>query len=179
MSATKNLISYETPGAVACTMTSLASGSTRESALIDNSSNKYLDDLIQLTFTIASGSPSTGGPFVNIYAIGSENSTGAYPIIQNSAGGTIATGGGDASLGALGSPNNLRLIGAFGLQTTTSNAERTFRTEPMSVAQAFGGALPAKYSIAIENQVGVAFSTSTATTAQYLEHQPIATTSGN
>lgn len=176
--ATKNLISYESGGQITCTVQSLTTGSARESAVVDNSSNKWLDDLISLTFTIASGSPSTGGPAVNIYASGSEDGT-LWPIVQLSTGAAFTTGAGDGSVGAMGSPNNLRLIGSFGLQSTTSNAERTFRTQPFSVAQAFGGVLPIKYSIIIDNQVGVNFSTSTATTAAYLEHQPISTTSGN
>jgi len=178
MSATKNLLNYETPGTIACTMTSLASGSARESATVDNASNKFLEDLVALTFTITSGSPSTAGPTVNIYAAGSEDGT-LFPRVQLSSGAPFATGAGDGSVGALGSPNNLRLLGSFGLQTTTSNAERTFRTEPFSVAQAFGGVLPTKYSIIVDNQVGVAFSASTETTAQCLQHAPITTTSGN
>lgn len=178
MAATKNLVNYEAPGTVACTLTSLASGSARESAIVDNSANKFLDDLVALTFTIASGAPSTTGPYVNIYAAGSEDGT-LWPVIQLASGAPQATGGGDAALGALGVPTNLRLIGSFGLQTTTSTVERTFRTEPFSVAQAFGGVLPPKYSIIVENQVGVALTTATATTAQYVQHQPITTTAGN
>jgi hypothetical protein len=178
MAATKNLINYETPGAITCTLPSLAIGSTRESNVVDNTTNKFLDDLIAVTFTIASGTPTTAGPAINVYAAGSVDGT-LFPITQLSSGAPYSTGAGDASVGALGTPANLRLVGVFGLQTTTSSGERTFRTEPMSVAQAFGGVLPAKYSILIENQTGVVFSTSTVTTATYLEHGPLDTTSGN
>lgn len=171
-------MNYETAGSITCTLPSLATGSARESAIVDNTTNKFLDDLIACTFTIASGSPSTVGPAVNVYANASMDGT-LWPAIQLSGGTVASTGGGDASLGALGVPNNLRLIGSFGLQTTSSSGERTFRTEPMSVAQAFGGVLPPKYSIVIENQMGVAFSSSTASTANYLGHQPLSTTSGN
>lgn len=176
--ATKNLLNYETPGQVACSIASLASGSSRESAVVDNSSALYQDRLISLTFTLASGSPTTNGPYVNIYANGSNDGT-LWPIIQLSSAAPFATGGGDASVGAIGAPTNLRLIGSFGLQTSTTSAERTFRTEPMSVAQAFGGVLPPKFSIVVENQTGVAFSSSTTTTTNYLEQQGITTTSGN
>lgn len=176
--ATTNLEQYPTAGQIACTLTSLATGSTRESATVSNTTNKYLDYLIQATFTIASGSPTTTGPYVNIYANGSEDGT-LWPIIQLTSGAPVATGAGDASIGALGVPNNLRLIGSFGLQTTTSAGERTFRTEPMSVAQAFGGNVPPAFSILVENQVGVAFSTSTTSTVNYVEQQGLATTSGN
>lgn len=176
--ATNNLTGYAGSATVACTQTSLASGSTRETAVRSNTSAKNLDDMIAVTFTIASGSPSTVSPAVNVYANGSVDGT-LWPIIQLSSGATASTGSGDASVGALGTPSNLRLIGSFGLQTTTSSAERTFRTEPFSVASAFGGVIPPAYSVMLENSTGVAFSTSTATTAQLVEVNGVYTSSGN
>jgi len=178
MAATKNLINYETGGSITATLPSLASGSAWESAVVDNSSNKFLDDLITVTFTIASGTPTSNGPYVNFYAAASADGT-LFPQTQLSNGTTYATGTGSQSVGALGVPPNLRLIGSMALQTTNSAAERTFRTEPMSVARAFGGVLPQKYSIIVENQVGVALSSSTTTSANNIAHQPITTTSGN
>lgn len=178
MANTKNLEGFGSPGAVACGIASLANGSSRESAVIDNSTNDYFDYLIALTFTLASGSPTTTGPYVNIYASASNDGT-IYPRIQLTSGAPFQTGAGDASVGALGVPSNLKLIGSFGLQTTTSNGERTFITEPFSVAQAFGGQIPPKFSVIVENQLGVAFSTSTVTTANLLQQQGIYTTSGN
>jgi hypothetical protein len=175
--ATKNLENFETPGVVACTQTSLGIGSSRESAVIDNSALQFLDDVITLTFTIASGTPSTSGASVNIYVAASPDGT-LFPRVQLLTGAPFQTGAGDASVGALGAPNNLRMIGSFGLQTTVSVGERTFTTEPMSVMQALGY-LPKKYSIIIENSTGVVFSSSTTTTAQNLNHSPLSTTSGN
>jgi hypothetical protein len=154
------------------------SGSARESAVVNNTSNNYSDTLVALTFTIASGTPSSNGGFVNLYANGSNDGT-LWPIIQTSTGTTYQTGQGDASVGALGVPTSLRLIGTFGLTTSTSASERTFRTEPFSVANAFGGDLPPEFSIVVENQTGVAFSTSTVTTANYLQQTGVFTTSGN
>jgi hypothetical protein len=176
--STKNLIGYATPAQVTCSNASLVSGSARESNVINNQSNEYQDTLVSLTFTIASGTPSSNGGFINLYANGSNDGT-LWPIIQTSTGTTYTTGQGDASVGALGTPTSLRLIGAFGLTTSTSASERTFRTEPYSVASAFGGNLPPEFSIIVENQAGVAFSTSTVTTANYLEQTGIFTTSGN
>ncbi len=178
MSATNNLIGYAGSATIACTQTSLASGSTRESAVRSNTSTKNLDDLIAVTFTIASGSPVTTVPAVNIYANGSVDGT-LWPLIQLSSGAPFTTGAGDASVGALAAQANVKLIGSMLLATTTTSAERTFRTQPFSVAAGFGGVLPPAYSIMIENQVGVAFSTSTATTAQLTEVNGIYTSSGN
>ncbi len=177
MSATSNKLAYAGSSTLACTQTSLASGSTRESAVYTNSSTANLNQEIgvAITFTIASGSPTTNVPSVNIYANGSIDGT-LWPIIQLSSGATFQTGGGDASVGALG--GGPKMIGSFALLTTTSSAERTFRTEPFPISAAFGFVPPA-ISIMLENSTGVAFSTSTATTAQLVEIQPIYTTSGN
>jgi hypothetical protein len=178
MAATKNFEAYDTTATITCTMTSLASGSARESVVITNTVSLDLDYLVGLTFTVITGSPVTTGPYVNIYANGSVDGT-LWPIIQLSGGTTFTTGTGDVSVGALASPSNLRLIGTFGIQTTTSSGERTFRTEPMSVANAFGGNIPPKFSIIVENQLGIAFSASTTTTATFLQVEPLYTTSGN
>jgi hypothetical protein len=178
MAPTSNLIAYLGSESLACTLTSLASGSTRESAVRSNTVNKVFDFLVTLTFTIASGAPSTAGPAVNIWANGSVDGT-LWPIIQLSSGAVKATGAGDASIGALGAIQNLSLIGSFGIQTTTSSAERTFRTQPFSVSEGFGGVVPPAFSIMIENLTGVALSSSTTSTTQLVEINGIYTTSGN
>lgn len=180
MAATTNRPMYEGSATLACTLTSLASGSTRESATKANpSTTGDFDWTVALTFTIASGTPSTAAPAINIYAGGSVDGTNRWPIIQLSSGATKSTGGGDASIGALSSVPNLFLIGSFGLQTTTSSGERTFRTDSYSLAAAFRGTLPPAFSIFVENLSGVALSSSTTTTAQYLEINGIYSSSGN
>lgn len=175
--ASPNNLQYQTANQVVCGQASLANGSARESAVVDNSGNLFLDRTVTVTFTIASGTPTSTGGYVNIYVAGSNDGT-IFPRIQLTSGAPVATGAGDASVGALGVPPNLRLIGTFGLGTPSSAGERTFRTEPLSVASAFGGNLPAKFSIIIENQTGVAFSTSTTSTANFVQEQGIITTSG-
>lgn len=182
--ATTNRPMYEGSAQLACTLTSLATGSTRESATKANpSTTGDFDSYVAVTFTIASGSPSTGGAaVVNVYAGGSVDGTSRWPIVQLSSGATKSTGAGDAAIGALGSPPNLVLVGRFGLQSTTSSAERTFRTEAFSIAAAFaaaGVAPPPAFSIFVENQSGVALSSSTTTTAQYVELNGVYSSSGN
>ncbi len=179
MAATNNKQEYLGSAALACTLTSLASGSSRESATTSNTVNKEFDFLVALTFTLLSGSPSTSGPAVNIYAAASVDGSTRWPRIQLSSGAPFATGAGDASVGAIGTVPNLKLVGSFGLQTTTTSAERTFRTEAYSVAAAFGYVMPPAFSIIVENATGVAFSTSTTTTAQYLEINGVFSSSGN
>jgi hypothetical protein len=178
MAATKNLIAYAASAQLACSIASLATGTSRESATQSNSTNLYFDYGVALTFTIVSGTPTSTGPFVNIYAVGSVDGT-IWPIIELSGGTTKTLGGGDASVGALSVPNQLSLIGQFAFQSTGSGAERTFRTEMYSVASGFNGVCPEAFSIVIENQTGIAFSASTVTTANYLDITGIYTTSGN
>ncbi len=124
---------------------------------------------MSLTFTIASGTPTSSGAYVNVYVAGTEDGTN-WPITQKSDGTVYATGAGDGAAGAIGQPTNLRQIGTVAVMTTTSSAERTLRSQPIPVEAGFAGVLPRKWSIFVENQTGVAFSTSTATTAQYLSY---------
>ncbi len=177
MPASNNLIGYAGAAQLTCSLASLATGSTRESATTSNASAKDFDYLVACTFTLASGTPS-GSAAVNLYAVGSVDGT-IWPIIQLSSGAVKATGAGDASIGAVGLVPNVSLIGSFGVQTTSSSGERTFRTEAYSVAAGFGGSLPPAFSLFVEIQTGVAFSASTATTANYLQINGVLSSSGN
>ena len=177
MAVTGNKIAYAGSSSAAITLASLASGSARESVTIANTTTLDADYLVTITFTLASGSPNTN-PFVSVYANGSVDAA-LWPILQGSAGATKATGAGDASLGALGTPPGLKLIGQFGMATNSSTGERTFRTQPFSVGSGFQGTLPPAFSIVVDNETGVAFSTSTVSSAQYLELNGVYSTSGN
>ncbi len=156
--------------AITCTLTSLATASARGSNSVDNSTNLYPDALVTVTVTIASGTPTSTGSFVNVYVFGSEDGTNFGTI--NSA--TAGTPGTDGAFGALTvTPNLIGPIAQIAAVTITSTGERTFRSQPIPIAQAFGGSLPRKWGILIENQTGLAFSTSTTTTAQYVSYSGV------
>ncbi len=53
--------------ALTITLASLANNGQRESTVIDNSSNKYLDALVSVKVKTGAGTPGTG-PVVNVYA---------------------------------------------------------------------------------------------------------------
>jgi hypothetical protein len=126
--------------AVTVTLASLANNGARSSAAVDNSTNCYLDALIQLVLKSgASGVSSTG--YVNVYAYGTVDGGTTYP----------EGAGTDAGV-TLTSPTNLRLIGVINL---VANAT-TYKSEPMSVAAAFGGVLPDHWGIVLENKTGAA-----------------------
>jgi hypothetical protein len=127
--------------AITCLIASLASAGARASTVIDNTTNLFLDALVQVTVkTGASGVSATG--FVSIYAYGTADGGTTYPegITGTDAGVTLTN------------PTNLRLIGII---NTVANAI-TYASEPMSVAAAFGGVLPDHWGIVIVNNSGAA-----------------------
>jgi|SRR5215813_1069712 len=124
---------------ITCTLASLANGSARQATAVDNSSTLFLDAFVQLKIKSgASGTSATG--FVNVYAYGTADDGTTY---SDSASGT------DGAI-TLTSPPNVRLIGVLNV---VANAT-TYKSAPMSVAAAFGGILPKKWGIIIENKTG-------------------------
>ena len=132
--------------AITCTITSLGTGGARSSAAIDNSSNLYLDVLVQAKIKSGSGSTSATG-YVNFYAYGTADGGTTYP-----------EGAGTDTGVTLTTPPNVRLIGRIAMVANST----TYASEPMSVAAAFGGILPQKWGIIVENQSGGTFDASTA-----------------
>ncbi len=124
---------------ITLTIASLANNGQRESTVIDNSTNLFLDALVQLKIKSGGASTSSTG-YLNVYAYGSADGGTTY--------GDGATGS-DAGI-TLTSPPNLRLIGVLNI---VANGV-TYKSNPMSVAQAFGGVLPEKWGIVIENKTG-------------------------
>ncbi len=124
--------------AITCTITSLANNGQRSAAAVDNTSNLYLDALVQVIIkSNASGTSATG--YVNVYAYGTADGGTTYP-----------DGTGTNTGVTLTSPPNLRLIGVINV---VANAT-TYNSEPMSVKAAFNGVLPDHWGIVIENKTG-------------------------
>lgn len=121
------------------TMASLANNSARQSTEIDNSSNLFHDALVFLKVkTGASGTTSTGT--VNVYA---------YATVDNGTTRTENAGASDAAI-TLTAPPNARLIGIVNAVANST----TYYGGPFSVATAFGGVLPEKWGIVVENKTG-------------------------
>jgi len=122
---------------ITCTFTSLTNNSQRQSTAIDNTSNVFLDALVQIKIkSNASGTAATGA--VNVYAYGTSDGGTDY---SDGATGT------DGSI-TLTSPPNMRLIGVINVVANST----TYIGGPFSVAQAFGGRLPDHWGIVIENK---------------------------
>jgi hypothetical protein len=122
-----------TATAATITVASLANAGARQSAEIDNATNLYADYLVSVKVkTGASGTSTTGS--IEIYVYGNVND-----VRDDGAGAT------DAPITVA----NARLIGIIGVAANATTYTRTF-----SVAQAFGGVLPAKFGVIVKNASG-------------------------
>lgn len=126
---------------ITITLASLANNTQRASTVVDNSSTVWLDALVQVQVKSGASAVSATGA-VNVYAYGTSDGGTTY-----SEGAT----GTDAAI-TLTVPPNARLIGVLNV---VANAV-TYKSSPMSVAAAFGGVLPQKWGIIVENKSGAA-----------------------
>ena len=134
--------------AITITLTSLADNGYRASAAVDNSSNCFLDCLVQLKILVSGSAPS-GESVVNVWAYGSADGGDTY-----SGGAT----GSDADYGGAAGQliTNARLIGVIYCDA----ASETFESDLMSICNAFGGVMPDHWGIIVQNQLGAALANS-------------------
>lgn len=138
MATTK--LSFASSSSITCTLASLASASARESTVIDNGTNLYVDALVYLAVKLQTGTPSADKA-VYVYAYGSEDGTNY----------TDNATGSDAAV-TMRSPTNLRLLGVI---NTPDSGALTYKGV-FPVAVAFGGILPRKWGIVVQNVTGIA-----------------------
>lgn|SRR5487761_500151 len=125
---------------ITCTITSLANAAARQSTVVDNTTNLFLDALVQIQTKSAAAATSANG-FLNIYGYGTVDAADSlYPEGITGTDGSVT----------LTVPTNLRLIGTLNVVANSV----TYVSEPLSVAAAFGGVLPEKWGIVVENQSG-------------------------
>jgi hypothetical protein len=140
VTVTKLMTKYG-PSAIAipCSIEGLASGAFRQSKAIDNAGDLFTDALVSIkTKTNASGVGATGR--INVYAYASTD------------GGSTYSDGASGSDSVFTSPGGLLLLGSF-----NANANGTaYYGGPFPVARVFGGILPAKWGLIIENATGAA-----------------------
>lgn len=128
---------------ITVTLVSLAQAAARESAAIDNTSNKFVDAMVYLAIAVQTGTPASDKR-INIWFYGSEDGTNY---------GDNATGS-DAAV-TMRSPTNL--MGPFVINVPTS-APTTYKAIIPSVAEYFGGVLPPKWGIVVENRTNLTLS---------------------
>lgn len=134
-------MNYSTAQTVTITLTSLGDGAWRQSASVDNGTNKYID--AHLGGSIQVGTTPTDGTTIDVYAYGTYDGT-------NFTGGAS---GSDAAYTADGEEDELRLIQVI---TVDATSDQDYVFGPISIAQAFGGVLPETWGIIVENNTGAA-----------------------
>jgi hypothetical protein len=139
--------SYASSSTITCTLTSLANASARQSTVVDNTSNLYIDALIGGEFTTGSGTLSTPA-FINIYV---------YALTD----GTNYSGSATGSDSAWSLPTYKNVTIAATVYVNTAGTIEYF--SPRSVAACFGGVLPAKWGVIVENETGLSLSSGTIT----------------
>lgn len=142
----------DTTGTLACTsFNSLASSTTTVAAesaarTIDTTKN-IIDTQVRVTVTVGAITPSAS-TIIAVWAYGSVDGT-TWP--GGSATNEVIDGTDKAlTLSSLG--NGLRFLGTI-LAHTASVAHTS---EPLSIASAFGGVVPTKWGVVIQNQTGMA-----------------------
>ncbi len=132
---------FGTSTAITITLANLASSATagRESTVIDNSSDLFLDALVYVTVNVGAGSIAND-KCAYVFAYGSEDGTNY----------TDNATGSDAAI-TLNVPTNLHLVAVISMPTASLTYKAVF-----SVAQAFGGVLPRKWGIVVRNYCGLA-----------------------
>lgn len=140
-------ITYGTDAqAITVTLASLASAASRESLLIDNTTNVFLDALV-LAKVKTNASAPTGDKAVHIYCWGTVDytATATYPDAVTAADAAITPN----------SPTQLKYLGTV----WCSAASTTYIGGPFSIAERFGGTLPAKWGLVFTNATGNALDT--------------------
>lgn len=147
--ATQN-IAYSADTTITISLASLATSATwvagQESGLIDNTSNKYVDAIVQ--GKIQTGTTPTANTSIIVYVWGSSVSpaTTAIDVIDGTDSAETIT--------SVGVRNSFMKVGAIlDVDSNTSNRDYPFS---FGVAQLFGGSLPPYWGIFVAHNTGVA-----------------------
>lgn len=132
-------VNYASAASITLTQTSLTNGSIRQSAVVDNTTNKYLDALV--SGSVQTGTTPTVGQTLDIWAYG-------YDGTRYSGGAS----GSDASYTDAGNLDEMTYVATITV-TATSNVDYVWG--PVALARRFGGVLPQKWGIVIKNNTGV------------------------
>lgn len=146
--------------APACTsFNSLANSTTAvasSAAITVGTANNVTDHLVQVSLTGPATVTATGSTIISLFVYGSIDGT----IWSGSNTTNELIDGTDKAITWSANGNNARFLGNAIATTTTAGTSIIYKSEPMSIAGAFGGTLPAKYVIVAQNQSGAALAAS-------------------
>jgi hypothetical protein len=121
-------------------------------ALTVGTANNVVDHIVQAT--IRGPATVTGSllTVINLWVYGSiDGTTWAGSGTTNE-----LVDGTDRAIAWSANGNNAIFLGTIYATTTAAGTSINYKSEPLSVAAAFGGTLPAKYVIVLQNQSGAA-----------------------
>ncbi len=147
-------IAYGSSAAFTVTLLSLASSSIAgvEATHVNNATNKYLDAMVQIKFSLANSTLGNDSA-IYVYAYGAETA-GNFE--------TPATGADSA----IADCTSFRMIGVKKVAAVTTPQW----AGPFSVASVFGGIMPIEWGIIVRNFASAAFhSTASLSAANYTE----------
>lgn len=132
-------VTHAAAGTVTLTQTSLTDGSYRQSTVVDNDTNGYLD--AQVGGSVQTGTTPTVDTTIKVLAYASYDGTNY----------TAGCSGTDGAYTADGEEGLLKTLEVIKVDATS---DQDYVWGPVSVAQAFGGILPVKWGIVILNSTG-------------------------
>jgi hypothetical protein len=125
---------------ITVSLASLANSGQRQSTAIDATANKPKDALVFVSVKTAGVQAAPN--LVNVYAYASADGGTSYSDSSTGTDGAIT----------LTSPPNMVLLGSINAPITAT----TYKGGPWSVAEKFGGSMPAKWGVVFENKTGAA-----------------------
>lgn len=144
---------FAAQAAITITLDSMVGSSAtvgRQSTVVDNTTNLYLDALVFCSLVIPNTVPANDKA-AYVYAYGWDG--GGSPVYTSSATGS------DATI-TIDNPTTLKLIGVVPVPTQN----KTYQAGPFSVAAAFGGVMPGKWGLVVINFTGTTFGAGNAVT---------------
>lgn len=115
-----------------------------------------VDHLVEISLTSPATFTASATTQVNLFAYGSIDGT----IWSGSNTTNELIDGTDKAIAWNANGNNAKWLGTVQMTTTAAGTSVIYKSEPLSVAAAFGGTLPAKYVIVSQNQASAALAAS-------------------
>lgn len=167
---TTNKTAYATEAALTITLASLGTSSTwvagRQSTVVDNSANLYLDYLVSGRVTV--GTSPTAATQIRIYAFTTVGLTATYPD-------TFGASDAAVTISSVGIGQGfLKYIATLNVDATTTNAAYYFGK--VSLARLFGGVCPKTWGIFCTHNTGANLNSTGGN--QYIVVEGITTTNG-
>lgn len=130
--------------ALTITLTSLADAAARESLVVNNAVDKYLDVLISCKLKIANSGSISAPSAATVYAYASVDGGSEFPD-------TVT--GADAAI-TLNNPTQLKVLGLV----YAAAINTTYKGGPWSLASLYGGKMPERWGVVVLNDVGTTLS---------------------